>query len=89
LNLILCSVLAWMLSASRTSAGDNALSLGGFDLATYRGEVGDALTRAVGGRTSLAYEEFAQRRACELLTALKKNDDAAFAHLLKRDQGYP
>jgi len=66
-----------------------ALSLGGFDLRAYRNDVEDALTRAVTGTPSTAYDAFAQSRARELLAALKRNDDAGFARLLKRDQGYP
>ena len=66
-----------------------ALSLGGFDLAAYRGEVEDALTRSVNGTASTAYDAFAQSRARELLAALKKNDTAGFARLVRRDQGYP
>ena len=66
-----------------------ALSLGGFSLATYRAEITDALTRAVSGEISTAYDAFAQSRARELLIALKKSDDAAFDRLVRRDQGYP
>jgi hypothetical protein len=65
------------------------LSLGGFSLATYRAEITGALTRAVNGEISTAYDAFAQSRALELLAALKKNDDAAFDRLVRRDQGYP
>jgi tetratricopeptide (TPR) repeat protein len=66
-----------------------ALSLGGLSLTTYRAEIMDALSRAVSGEGMTAYDAFAQSRARELLTALKKNDDAAFARLVRRDQGYP
>ena len=83
-------------AAAFRSAPDNpviryqyALSLGGFSLATYRAEITDALSRAVGGEGVTAYDAFAQSRARELLTVLKKNDDAAFDRLVRRDQGYP
>jgi hypothetical protein len=66
-----------------------ALSLGGFDLAAYRGEVSDALTRAAGGAASTAYEQVAQARARELLATLKRDDREAFDRLVRRDQGYP
>ncbi len=66
-----------------------ALSLGGFSLVTYRAEITDALRRAVSDEGMTAYDAFAQSRARELLTVLKKNDDAAFARLVRRDQGYP
>lgn len=83
-------------AAAFKSAPDNivlryqyALSLGGFDPVAYRGEVEDALRRA-NSRTALtAYDGFAQNRARELLAALKKNDRAEFARLVRRDQGYP
>ena len=66
-----------------------ALSLGGLDRGTYRGEIDDALTRAVNGNASTAYEEFVQARAHELLVALKGGDREAFDRLVQRDQGYP
>ncbi len=66
-----------------------ALSLGGYDLSAHRGEIADALARAGSGPAATAYEMFAQARARELLAALKKDDRAAFALLLRRDQGYP
>jgi len=66
-----------------------ALSLGGFDVAAYRGEVSDALMRAAGGAASTAYERFAQARARELLAVFKSGDRDEFARLVRRDQGYP
>jgi hypothetical protein len=66
-----------------------ALSLGGFDLETYRSQVEDSLSRAVAAKPATAYEIFAQGRAREWLDALKANDAKTFAWLVRRDQGYP
>jgi hypothetical protein len=66
-----------------------ALSLGGFDLETYRSQVEDSLSRAIAAKPATAYEIFAQARARELLDALKANDAKNFARLVRKDQGYP
>jgi len=66
-----------------------ALSLGGLDPEIYRGDVRDALTRAIALKAQTAYESFAQSRARELLAALTSGDRATFDRLVRRDQGYP
>ena len=66
-----------------------ALSLAGYDPQTYRGEIDDALARARTLKAMTAYEALIQSRAKELQDALKANDDALFARLVRRDQGYP
>ena len=66
-----------------------ALSLGGFDLQTYRSQIEDSLLRATAAKPASAYETFAQDRARELLDALKANDTKTFARLVRKDQGYP
>jgi hypothetical protein len=66
-----------------------ALSLGGFDVETYRGQVEDALARAIAAKPQSAYEKFTQVRARALRDALKANDLKTFAELVRHDQGYP
>jgi len=66
-----------------------ALSLAGYDLAHYRADIEDALTRAQNDKPRTAYEIFAQARAIKLLDTLRKNDPDAVASLVRRDQGYP
>jgi hypothetical protein len=66
-----------------------ALVLSGFDVTDYRGQIADALTRAIAAKPGTAFETFAQTRARELLTALKANDPKAYARLVRKDQGYP
>jgi hypothetical protein len=65
-----------------------ALSLAGYDLETYRGNIEDALNRAAAGKPNGAYEAFAQKRAIELRDVLKREDIETFDTLVRRDQGY-
>jgi tetratricopeptide (TPR) repeat protein len=66
-----------------------ALTLGGYDPATYRDKIADSLTRAIALKPETAFDSFAQGRAEELLAALTANDMATFAKLVRRDQNYP
>jgi tetratricopeptide (TPR) repeat protein len=66
-----------------------ALSLAGYDRDVYRGQIGDALARAVEEKPQSAFEAFVQMRARALLLAFRAGDWSAFDNLVHRDQRYP
>ena len=66
-----------------------ALSLSGYDAATYRKEIETSLSRVIAGKPATAYDSESQKRARELLRILKTNDMDAFQQTVRRYQGYP
>jgi len=66
-----------------------ALSLAGYDRDAYRGQIEDALARAVAGKPQSAFETFVQMRARALLLAFRAGDWPAFDRLVRSDQRYP
>ena len=66
-----------------------ALSLAGLDPERYRARIEDELATAIEGPPQTAYEKFVAARAQELLTLLKRGDQAAFEAMLRVFQGYP
>jgi tetratricopeptide (TPR) repeat protein len=83
-------------SRAFSSAPDNlviryqySLSLAACHEEAYRDAILDALSRAVAATPHGTYEAYAQRRARELLAALKARDMDTFDRLVRHDQGYP
>ena len=66
-----------------------ALSLAGYDRARFHDRIRSQLVAAATDPPATAYERFMAGRAVELLALLKAGDDAAFAQMVHRFQGYP
>ena len=66
-----------------------ALSLSGFDTASYIPQIKDAFSKVIAGNAKTVYERTAQTRAGQLYDLMMKNDYAAFGALVWKYQGYP
>jgi hypothetical protein len=67
----------------------HALTLAGYDLATYRSDIESELARAAAADAASAYENFVRDRARELLDTLRRGDPAQAARLVRHDRGFP
>jgi hypothetical protein len=65
-----------------------ALSLSGYDLNRYRGEIESNLQRTIGLMPDNAYEVVIKQRAGQLLQLLRSGDLVAYRALLRKFQGY-
>lgn len=65
-----------------------ALTLSGYNVERYRGEIEALLTHVVEGKAETAYLRLMQKRATELLTLLRRGDAIAFAMRVRQYEGY-
>lgn len=65
-----------------------ALTLSGYDVKRFRGEIEALLTRVVEGHADTVYLRLVQKRAAELQSLLRKGDDEGYAARVRAYEGY-